>query len=83
MKAARSEARKATAAATSSGSPSRRIGTARVSDSTYLSPPDAAIASSIGVRVGPGQTALAVTPERATSRARVLVKAITPPLAPE
>ena len=39
--------------------------------------------SSSGVRVGPGQTVFAVTPERATSRAIVFVKAITPPLAPE
>ena len=38
--------------------------------------------SSSGVRVGPGHTALAVTPLRATSRAIVFVKAITPALAP-
>ena len=41
-----------------------------------------AISRSIGVSVGPGHTLLAVTPARATSRASVLVNAITPPFAP-
>jgi hypothetical protein len=60
------------------------MGTARVSESISFSPPSpAAIPSSIGVRVGPGQTVLAVTPLRATSRAIVLVNAMTAPLAPE
>ena len=84
MKPALSDARKATAAATSSGSPRRRIGTARVSASISFSPPpSAAMPSSSGVRVGPGQTTFAVTPWRATSRATVFVNAITPPFAPE
>ena len=36
--------------------------------------------SNKGVSVGPGQSAFSVTPLRANSRARVLVKAIIPPL---
>ncbi len=85
MKPASSEARNATAAATSSGVPSRFIGTARRIASITFAPWSSApvICSSIGVSVGPGQTVLAVTPLRATSRAIVLVNAITPPLAPE
>ena len=41
------------------------------------------IAPRSGVSVSPGATQLTLTPWRATSRARPLVKAITPPLAPE
>src|SRR5215208_4820868 len=82
MYPARSEARKATAAAMSSGSARRRIGTARTSASTSFWPPSAAIPSSMGVRVGPGQTAFAVMPARAVSRAIVFVNAITAPFAP-
>jgi hypothetical protein len=52
-------------------------GTARVSDSTSRSPPSPAIRSRKAVLVGPGHTTFAVTPERATSRAIVLVNAIT------
>jgi hypothetical protein len=58
--------------------PRRRIGTARVSDSTSASPPSPAILSRKAVFVGPGQTMFAVTPDRETSRAIVLVNAITP-----
>ena len=84
MKPARSEARNVTAAPISSGWPSRRIGTARSSAPRSLAPSAlaSAMARSIGVSVGPGHTVLAVTPARATSRAKVLVNAITPPLAP-
>src|SRR5688500_10347828 len=77
MYPAASEARKATAGAMSSGIPSRRIGTALVIDSITrsASAPASMMPWSIGVSVGPGHTALAVTPYRATSRAIVLVKA--------
>src|ERR1017187_2049245 len=82
MNAASSEAKKATALARSPGCPRRRKGMALVSDSRSfgLSPP---IEANNAVSVGPGQTQLALTLKRAISRAIVLVKAITPPLAAE
>ena len=82
---ASSEARKATAWARSSGSPSRRMGTARTIALMTFSPASevSTMCSRRGVFVGPGQTALEVTPDRATSLATDLVKAIRPPLAPE
>jgi hypothetical protein len=85
MKPASSEHRNATAAATSAGWPRRFIGTARVIASITFAPwsPPPVTSASIAVSVGPGQTAFAVTPRRATSRAIVLVNAITPPFAPE
>ena len=43
----------------------------------------AAMASSMGVCVGPGHTLLQVTPLRATSRATVFANAISPPFAAE
>jgi hypothetical protein len=84
MNSASSDARNATAPATSSGVPSRFIGTARLIASMIFAPASpAVISSSNGVSVGPGQTAFAVTPCRATSRAIVFVNAMTAPLAPE
>jgi len=80
-----SEAKNATAAATSAGCASLRIGTERVIAAITFSPswPELlAKLRSAGVSVGPGHTVLAVIPLAATSRARVLVNAMMPPLAP-
>ncbi len=80
--AAASEARKATVAATSAGSASRRKGIARIraSRSFGFSPTTSA---NNAVSVGPGHTQLTFTPCRANSRAKVLVNAMIPPLAAE
>src|SRR6266404_6091146 len=86
MYSAASEAKKATAAAMSEGWASRFIGTDLVIPLRTFSascPELSANLRSAGVSVGPGQTVLAVTPLVATSRARVLVNAMIPPLAPE
>src|SRR5260370_35332832 len=85
MYSAASDAKKATAAAMSDGWARRFIGTERVIPPITLSassPELSANLRSAGVSVGPGQTGLAVTPLVATSRARVLVNAMMPPLAP-
>ncbi len=65
----------------SSGWPRRPSGIARLRPSWTFCPcgPSRKPASS-GVSVGPGHTALSVMPERAISRAIVLVKAMMPPL---
>ena len=52
----------------------------RASRSLGLSPP---MEANSAVSVGPGQMQLALTCERAISRAVALVKAMTPPLAAE
>src|ERR1700756_3114527 len=86
MYSAASDAKKATAAATSEGWPRRFIGTERVMPPITLSascPELSAKLRSAGVSVGPGQTVFTVTPLVATSRASVLVNAMMPPLAPE
>jgi hypothetical protein len=70
-------ARKTTPAAISNGSPIRPTGVAARTASIALS----GIPSVIRVLVKPGATALTVTPLRAYSRARVLVRPIIPALA--
>ena len=79
MYSAASDAKKATAAATSDGCAKRFMGTERVIPPITLSascPELSANLRSAGVSVGPGHTVFAVTPLVATSRARVLVNAI-------
>src|SRR3954451_8276398 len=86
MYSAAADAKKATAAAMCDGWARRFIGPERVIPPITLSaswPELSANLRSAGVSVGPGHTVLAVTPLVATSRARVLVNAMIPPLAPE
>src|SRR6266852_4357084 len=83
-KSASGEAKKATALAISSGWPRRRNGTARVMASMIRAPlsPEVTCLSK-AVSVGPGQTTLTLILDRASSRARVLEKPITPALQAE
>src|SRR5258705_11052916 len=86
MYAATWDEKKARAAAMSDVWAGLSIGTERVIPPITLSassPELSANLRSAGVSVGPGQTVLAVTPLVATSRARGLVNAMIPPLAPE
>src|ERR1043166_4422501 len=77
MNEASGEARKATAAATSSGLPKRPIGVICRTTSSEA----AGTSAVMSVSMKPGATALTVAPFLANSRASVLVRAMRPPLA--
>src|SRR5205809_6085192 len=83
MNPASSDARKTTAGATSSGTPSRPQGITRVRLSASFGLFCANSLRYSGVSDGPGHTQLTLIRWRATSRATVLVNAMSPPFAAE